>query len=151
MKLAFDAVEINVIAVDDRTTARTIVVIELVFVDRRILVCPERLTGLGIHAGETDRLALAVNFRLAVEEVEFALADDGHAIAGAEFLVPYDFQAFLGPGSDDAFFGRDTGAERSEEFGPIAVLAVSSGRRKRKNEKDRQKPPRHFASGSSRE
>ena len=56
-----------------------------------------------------------------VEVIKLALADDGHGVAGADLFRPDDFQSPLRPGSDDALFGGDAGAERTEKLRPIAA------------------------------
>src|SRR5262249_8778827 len=48
-----------------------------------------------------------------------ALPDGRCTVAGADLLVPDDFQPVLGPGRNDTLFRGHAGAERTEEARPI--------------------------------
>src|ERR1017187_457805 len=107
------------IAVNNRAATWPRAIVEMVLVDGRIFISPERFAGASVHAGE------ACVFAVAVEVIKLALGDGGHAVAWADFLVPKDFRATLGP--DDALLGGDAIAGGAKKLGPIAALGNGDG------------------------
>src|SRR5438105_10131878 len=107
--------DIDAIAVDDRRAARAVVIAEVVFVIGRVLVFPEEFAGFALETAQPRLVAVAV------EDKETSAADRGHAVAGAEPLVPDDRQGFTPGGDSDAFLWRDAVAEWTQKRGPVCA------------------------------
>ena len=99
MKHPLDAIDIDTIAVHDRTAARTVVVAVVVLVIRRVFKLPKELSGRAPKTAQAGLVAMTV------EQEEPALADGRHAISHSNRLLPDDSKSISRPGGDDSCFG----------------------------------------------
>src|SRR5262249_35585439 len=110
VKHPLDAVDVNPIAIHNRTAARPIVVAVVVLIICRIFEFPEQLCGRAPKAAQTSFVAMAI------EQKEPAPADGRHAISHSNGHLPDYSKSRCAPRGDDTFLLRDTGSQRSQEL-----------------------------------
>ena len=124
---------VNLAAVDRRRAARAIAVVQLA-IGHRLLVSPELLTRFCIQA--EDALDLA-RLRLAVHDVDPALADGDSTIAAADCLLPKSCR-FLGEGVE-SFLRPEVVSIRAAPLRPVGSDKGQHGPQK----KNQGKRPAH--------
>src|SRR5262249_53699868 len=87
-----DAEDVYPIAVNYGAAPWTVIVAVLVIVIGRVLEFPKKLSSLAFETTQSGRVTFAVEVK------QTASGHGGHAIAGADLLVPDDAEAVFGPG-----------------------------------------------------